>query len=88
MLNQYARFVGADGVLVYSTCSIFAEENQHVTDRFLQQNPAFEPFALQPVFERQGVRVPNLSPDAYWYQADPFTHETDGLFVATMRRKT
>ncbi|NQW29218.1 MAG: RsmB/NOP family class I SAM-dependent RNA methyltransferase [Ignavibacteria bacterium] len=87
MLNQYSKFVGNGGVLVYSTCAIFAEENQKVAERFLKQNPNFEPLPLLPIFEKHGVHLPNLDPNAYWYQADPYTHGTDGLFVATMRKK-
>lgn len=42
LLEQAALFVGAGGRLIYSTCSIEAEENRQVVDRFLKGNPRFE----------------------------------------------
>ncbi len=42
ILNNGARYVKHDGVLVYSTCSIEKEENEVVTSTFLDSNKEFE----------------------------------------------
>lgn len=44
MLEKASSFVGEQGILVYSTCSIDGDENQGVADRFLQSvaGQAFE----------------------------------------------
>lgn len=42
LLEQAALFVDAGGRLIYSTCSMEAEENREVVDRFLRENTRFE----------------------------------------------
>lgn len=41
ILEQASRYVYADGVLAYATCSMFTEENQQVVERFLTENPVW-----------------------------------------------
>ncbi|MBN1278568.1 MAG: 16S rRNA (cytosine(967)-C(5))-methyltransferase [Chlorobium sp.] len=41
LLEHAASLLGADGVLVYATCSIEAEENQNQIDAFLRNHPEF-----------------------------------------------
>lgn len=41
LLSAAAHLVGAGGRLVYSTCSIDAEENEQVVARFLESHPGF-----------------------------------------------
>ncbi len=36
-----AKLVKADGVIVYSTCSIEPEENFEIVKKFLEENPNF-----------------------------------------------
>ncbi|MFY0661243.1 MAG: RsmB/NOP family class I SAM-dependent RNA methyltransferase [Shimia sp.] len=42
ILEQAKTYVAPDGVLVYATCSVLEAENAAQTDRFLQNNPAWE----------------------------------------------
>lgn len=42
VLNSASRCVRGGGVLVYSTCTFSAEENEGVITEFLKQNPDFE----------------------------------------------
>ena len=41
ILSHCSKFVKANGVIVYATCSIEPEENWNVVDRFLNLNPNF-----------------------------------------------
>ncbi|MDX2084169.1 MAG: transcription antitermination factor NusB [Candidatus Melainabacteria bacterium] len=41
LIEQAASLLRPGGVLVYSTCSLDASENQAIVDRFLEQHPSF-----------------------------------------------
>ena len=78
ILANSARYVRQGGILVYSTCTILPEENEHVTDAFLKNHPDFtyEAFTLPaPVGEVPGHIT-------LW----PHRHATDGFYICRMRR--
>jgi 16S rRNA (cytosine967-C5)-methyltransferase len=86
VLDEYASRVAKGGVLVYGTCSIMPEENEHVVETFLADHPEFTGEPLAPCFGRYGVNVPELTAEQFMLQLDPLHHGTDGLFMARMRR--
>jgi len=80
ILTHASTGVRPGGVLVYSTCSLFAEENNGVVERFLAENPDFslEPFP-HPLAEGkicQGM-----------VQIYPWEGDCDAMFVARLRRR-
>lgn len=78
ILDNCARYVRPGGVLLYSTCTLLRRENGDVVDGFLEGHPQFglEPFTL-PRFGAQPGQM------TFW----PQIHNTDGFFVAKLRRK-
>ena len=86
VLDQYAGLVAPGGILVYATCSIMPEENEGVVGQFLAAHPEFVPDPLAPCFAQHGVVIPGLDDAQSTLQVDPFHHNTDGLFMARMRR--
>ena len=78
ILENSARYVRAGGVLVYSTCTVLPEENEHVTDAFLAAHPDFtyEEFSLP-----NGDAAPGRL--TLW----PQRNGTDGFYLSRMRRK-
>lgn len=86
IVNLYANAVKPGGVLLYLTCSLMPQENEHVVREFLSANPDFTPEALEPVFAHHGIRIPGLAPDAAWLTLTPARHGTDGFFMARMRK--
>ena len=77
ILKNLAMYVKPGGTLLYSTCTVLAEENQEVVSAFLKTHPDFsaEGFSLG------GVHVPT-GMYTFWPQVDG----TDGFFAAKLRR--
>ena len=78
ILKNCSRYVKAGGVLVYSTCTIFPEENEENIKRFLGSEPNFELDGFAFGTLKQKKETLSLYPD---------THNTDGFFVARMVKK-
>lgn len=78
ILENCAQYVKPGGTLVYSTCTILAEENQAIVGAFLEAHPEFEAVPLHhPVF--------GSAPDGMITLLPPL-HQTDGFFIAKLRR--
>lgn len=80
ILQNQARYVKPGGVLMYSTCTLVRKENEGVVEKFLasQQNFSLEPLELPGVFPANTTGMLTLVPGE---------HETDGFFIARLRRK-
>ena len=78
ILDNCSRYVRPGGVLLYSTCTLLRRENEDVAEAFLAEHPQFilEPFELPHFGAQPGMMT-------FW----PHIHDTDGFFVARMRRK-
>ena len=77
ILENVCKYVKAGGVLVYSTCTVFPEENTAVVKDFLDKHPEYvaEEFTVGGLSSKDGMMP--LYPDL---------HKTDGFFIAKMRR--
>jgi 16S rRNA (cytosine967-C5)-methyltransferase len=78
LLHQLAPLVRSGGLLVYATCSLARCENAAVVTAFLQDHPGFTP---QPPAVDFGY-APGEGGLTIW----PARHDTDGFFVAALRR--
>ena len=80
ILKNQARYVRPGGVLLYSTCTLLRAENEGVVEAFLQENDDFalEKLQLPAVFPENETGMLALVPGQY---------ETDGFFIAKLRRK-
>lgn len=79
ILAAQAPRVRPGGLLVYATCSLSRQENQEVVTAFLAAHPQFAPAA--PTRDWGGLR------DAVGTTLLPATHDTDGFYVALLRRQ-
>ena len=80
ILYKQAEYVKKGGVLLYSTCTLVKNENENVVREFLAHRPDFylEPLQLPSVFPENTSGMLALVPGEY---------DTDGFFIARLRRK-
>ena len=79
ILLAQAKQVKAGGTLIYSTCTLVRRENEGVVEKFLKDHPEFhlEPLPLPAEFDRNTTGMLTLVPGE---------HDTDGFFIARLRR--
>ena len=101
ILQSAARMVKSGGRLVYATCSVLPEENEHIAHAFSQAHPDFVPLNVAQELARLKVpEAPSLcspgsaAPDAAlaveagtFLRLWPHRHATDGFFAAVWVRK-
>ncbi len=78
ILKNACQYVKDGGVLLYSTCTVFPEENEKNVERFLEIHPEFEltPFS-----------VGNLNAKDGYITLLPNEHGTDGFFIAKLTKR-
>ena len=82
MLDKAATLVMPGGTLIYGTCTLNADENEHVVFAFLDKNPDF-------ILEKPDSRtIPEtFITDDGFIKSWPHKHHTDGSFAAKLKRK-
>lgn len=65
ILDALWHTLAPGGKMLYVTCSVFAEENEHQVDRFCRRQDDAEPLALDGRFERQ--LLPTAEHDGFYY---------------------
>ena len=78
ILENACQYVKHGGTLVYSTCTIFPEENERNVLRFLEKHSEF---SLSP------LETANLSVERGYETFLPDRYPMDGFFIARMTRK-
>lgn len=83
ILDRVVGVVKVGGRLVYATCSILPEENEHQVKEFLNRHPEFR---LMPLSEAwpEGLPVPAHCTDMM--RLTPHRHQTDGFFAAVFEK--
>ena len=74
----WSRGFRPGGVLLYSTCTVTAEENENTVKAFLERNGEYtaEPFEVCGISAPEGMYT-------FWPNVD----KTDGFFAAKLRRR-
>jgi 16S rRNA (cytosine967-C5)-methyltransferase len=83
LLDNLAPLVKAQGVVVFSVCSMEPEENDQVVAQFLKKHPNFAITGRQSIAENS-VRA-HLASDGFLRTA-PHIHQLDGFFAARLHR--
>ena len=78
ILENACKYLKSGGTLVYSTCTVFPEENQENITAFLKDHPEFSlhPWSAGDIYAESGM-ITLL----------PHVHNTDGFFIAKLIRK-
>jgi len=79
LLARAGDYVKPGGRLIYSTCSIMAEENEEVVAAFLDRHPDFHLLA-------PAGMAPDLFDEAGRFHTFPQRHGADGFFGAAMEK--
>jgi len=82
ILASASRLLKKGGRLVYATCSILPEENQHIVQAFLVAHPDFKLLPAGEVLQQQ--KIPLEMGD--YLELRPNLHATDGFFAAVLER--
>ena len=88
VLASAAQYVKKDGLILYVTCSILAEENEDRIALFLSEHPGFaavDPAAMAIAAGLEAL-VPFVSALGPGLRLSPLTTATDGFFISGLRR--
>ena len=77
ILKESAKYLRVGGELLYSTCTLRREENEEVVEKFLECNPKFT---------KTDFNVENISSIDGMMTLVPHVHNTDGFFMAKLKR--
>ena len=80
ILKNAAEYVKDGGVLVYSTCTIFKEENMGVIYRFLSEN---QDFSLDSI---ENINLESSTLDSGYLNIYPDTEDMDGFFICRLKK--
>jgi 16S rRNA (cytosine967-C5)-methyltransferase len=80
LLEGASSCVRSGGVLVYSTCTILPEENDHVIDSFLRTHPDFRLTVPPDTIPREMIGTGRA------FRSFPHLHGTDGFYGAVLSR--
>ena len=80
ILKNLSGYVKEGGILVYSTCTVFHEENEDVVEKFLDDHPEFR---LDPIDEVLPEKC-HIFIEKGYFNTFPPRDGMDGFFVARM----
>jgi 16S rRNA (cytosine967-C5)-methyltransferase len=81
LLNEASKLIKEEGLIVYSTCSLYREENHEIISSFLENNSNFSLVEATPMLGLPSTLLQNKAQELY-----PHIHETEGFFIAKIRR--
>ena len=84
ILSAAATLLKPGGRLVYATCSVLAQENRQVVERFLEDHPDFRQVSCREALDESHITLDSGD----YLELSPQLHDTDAFFSAVMQRRT
>lgn len=85
ILTRTAPLVKDGGRLIYATCSVLAQENEHQIEWFLKENPNFHIIPVGDIWRE--VFGNDCPVDGDYLRLSPAQHHTDGFFAAILEKR-
>lgn len=82
ILARAARLTKVGGRLIYATCSLLKDENEHIAESFLASHTDFKLLNAAEILNQQQI---NLDTGEY-LKLLPHLHQTDGFFAAVFEK--
>ncbi len=82
LLYEASLLTKKNGSIIYSTCSLFYDENINMIDSFLAENTDFYLEKTSP-----NVGIQTTTNNGIVQEVFPHIHETEGFFIVKIRRK-
>lgn len=82
LLHEASRLVTPNGNLIYSTCSITLDENEHLVQDFLSSHPSFELVKTNPWIGQAAFKGLDKCQRLF-----PHLNDTEGFFIAKLHRQ-
>ena len=83
ILEDASKLVKIGGRLIYSTCSLLQEENEHQLAWFFEQNNNFKVLPIDTVWSQN---IGGASPSSPSLRLSPATNDTDGFFCTLLEK--
>ncbi len=92
ILHSASRLVKPGGRLVYATCSVLPQENEHVATDFAQTHPHFVPLDAADILsdlkiDQAALLCSGGDHGRRYVHLWPHRHQTDGFFAAVFQRQ-
>jgi 16S rRNA (cytosine967-C5)-methyltransferase len=92
ILSNLSTYVKEGGILIYSTCTVFHEENEDVVEIFLGGHPEFQLDQIEKVAsalmgDGKSEKIRPFFQNGY-FKTFPPINEMDGFFVARLRKES
>jgi len=82
ILARAAKLVKAGGKLIYATCSLLQDENEHIAEAFLAANADFKLVPANEILKQQDIALDTGN----YLKLLPHLHHTDGFFAAVFEK--
>lgn len=83
MLENATKYLKKGGILVYSTCTINADENFNIVRKFLERNPLFRLIPITAISQRMKE---HKEIEKGYFKVFPNIDSIDGFFISKIQR--